>query len=135
MLETRREYGLAYTLSFLAKVVLEQGDHERALDLYKESVRILREVSDKRPIAECLEGMANVACMQGQAERAARLYGAAATLRAAIGAPMSPSERPVYDRMFAAVRNALGDQALSAYFAAGEIMGLEQAIEYALCSP
>ena len=43
--------------------------------------------------------------------RAARIWGATERLRAEIGKPLTPSERPRYDRWVAAARIASGDDA------------------------
>ena len=60
-------------------------------------------------MADALDGVASVAAARGQAERAARLHGAAATLRERLGAQVAPWERPAHEREVAAVRAALGD--------------------------
>jgi hypothetical protein len=67
-----------------------------------------------------------------QLERAARLCGAAAALREAIGAPLSAAERTDFDRTVAAVRAALGEEAFAAVWACGQALPLEQAIAEAL---
>ena len=48
-------------------------------------------------VARALECFAYLAASQGQAERAARLYGAAEALRQGIGAPLLPSEKRELD--------------------------------------
>ena len=68
-------------------------------------------------------------------ERAARLCGAAAALRVAIGAPLHPTERADYERTVAALRVALGDAAYEAAWAQGQALTLEQAIALALEEP
>jgi hypothetical protein len=75
-----------------------------------------------------LEGFAHVAGAEGDAERAARLFGAAEALREALGAPLPPVERAHYDRSVAATRAALGEEAFAAAWAEGRALSLEQAI-------
>ena len=66
------------------------------------------------------------------AERAARLYGAAAALRERLGAAVVPWERPAHERDLAAVRAALGPAAFAAAWAAGAALPLEAAVAEAL---
>ena len=107
-----------------------QGDDGRATALYEESLALCRELGDKHGLAECLEGLAGVAVAQQQLERAARLLGAAETLREATGAPLSPGERVRYDRDMSAVRAGLGEAAFAAAWATGKAMPLEQVITH-----
>ena len=76
--------------------------------------------------------------MQGDAVRAARLWGAAKALGEAIGLPLSSFDRshPDYERLLATARSQLNDEvAWEAARAEGKAMSPEQAIEYALRSP
>jgi hypothetical protein len=65
---------------------------------------------------------------------AARLFGAAEALRAAIGSPIPPIERAEYERAVAASRTALGEAAFAAAWAEGRAMTLERAVEFALAA-
>jgi hypothetical protein len=89
-------------------------------------------MGDRLRVANGLDGVAFVAGVQGQAERAVRLRGAAANLRAAIGAPLPLGSRAMYDQTKAALRAALGEDALAAAWAHGHALPLEQAIAEAL---
>jgi hypothetical protein len=73
-----------------------------------------------------------VALAAGDAERAARLFGAAEVLRQAIGAPIHPAESAVYDGSIQATRARLDERVFHADWEAGRAMSLEQAISYAL---
>jgi tetratricopeptide (TPR) repeat protein len=119
---------VAVALSYLGDVARDQGNYEWAGALYTESLESYQAMGDKAGIAECLEEMASVACAQGQSERTARLCGAAATLRIAIGAPLPPTNRDAYDHILAQARAELGNEAFAAAFAAGAALSLEQAI-------
>jgi hypothetical protein len=70
------------------------------------------EQSNKEGVALCLAGLAGVVGVQGQPERAARIYGAAETLFEAVGARLSPYDRADYDRNRDAVRSQLGTSCL-----------------------
>ena len=77
--------------------------------------------ADRGRIAACLNGLGIVAALAGQAERAARLCGAAEALRETIGAPV-PRHRGQYERAIAAARATLGEQAFAAAWAAGRAL-------------
>jgi hypothetical protein len=82
-------------------------------------------------VAAALEEAAALAATLGRAQRAARLYGAAAALRAAKGVPLPPYLRAAHDGTVTGVRAALGD-AFAAAWAAGKALPLEQAVAEAL---
>ena len=83
-------------------------------------------------MAGCLAGLAQVAGAAGDAEGAARLFGAAEALRQAIGAPIHPPESALYESCIEAVRCRLGRQAFEAAWAEGRALSLEQAVAFAL---
>ncbi len=125
----------ALALSNLGQVAHDRGDDGRAAALYRESLTLYRDVGEKLGLAGCLEGVAMVAQAQGRAERAALLHGASAGLRAALGAPLPPSDRAAHDRVATALRETLGERAFATAWAAGRALSLEQAIAAALTPP
>ena len=60
-----------------------------------------RSVNARETICLGLEGLAGVVAPQGELVWAARLWGAADSLRHAIGAPLSPVERARYEQEIA----------------------------------
>jgi predicted ATPase/class 3 adenylate cyclase len=58
----------------LGDVVWSRGEHERAKELFEESIRLYREVGDKRGVAWTLGGLGNLFSDQGDYERAKELY-------------------------------------------------------------
>ncbi|MFQ5796576.1 MAG: tetratricopeptide repeat protein [Candidatus Bipolaricaulia bacterium] len=123
--------GIAFSLSNLGWVAYRQGDYERATELFKESITLWRELRDRTSVVWDLENLAET-CVNGQPERAARLFGAAEVLREAIGFPLPLGRRAGYDRNVAAVRADLSGEAFEVAWAEGRAMTLEQAIAYAL---
>jgi hypothetical protein len=85
-------------------------------------------VGDKRSSAACLEGLADVCDAQGQPAQAVLLCAAATALREAIEAPLPPAERARYERVLRDSRQAVGDEAFAATWAAGRRLLPEQAI-------
>src|SRR5207249_753697 len=124
--------GIAWSVVNLAFVVQSQGDSGAARALFEESLAISQEHGYKPRIVENLEGLAAVAVAQGQAERAARLAGAAEGLREAMGAPLPPADRAEHERSVGAARTALGEAAFASAWAEGRTLSLEAAVAFAL---
>jgi tetratricopeptide (TPR) repeat protein len=130
--EVGNKEGIAWSLTGLGWSTHAQGDNGKARACFGQSLSIGREAWDKPRIARNMEGLAAVAVAQRHCERAARLFGAAEGLRAAIGAPLPPADRAEHDRSVAATRIALGKEAFAAAWAEGRAMSLAQACDYAL---
>ncbi|MBO2459078.1 BTAD domain-containing putative transcriptional regulator [Actinomadura violacea] len=118
------EPGLALVLSELGFAAEQRGDVGAAEKLHRDALASARAIGDPRAEALALEGLAG-AFAGRDAERAARLLGAAAALRASVGAPLPPAERGDVDRITAAVREALGDEAFAAGFEDGRRRGAD----------
>jgi hypothetical protein len=131
-----REVGNRHTISglgaILGKAAAQSGDDETARERLKESMAVSQELGHGWGIAMALEGWGAMAVAQGASERAARLLGAAERLRGAIGRPLPLADRPQRDRSVAAVRDALGEQAFAAAWAAGRAMSIDAAVAFAL---
>jgi hypothetical protein len=90
-----------------------------------------RELGDKLIAAESLEGLACSAA-RGEEERAARLFGAAETLREAVGYNQAPRESALREPFLGAARSRLEEATWEAAWAQGRAMTFEDAIAYAL---
>jgi tetratricopeptide (TPR) repeat protein len=123
---------MARVMRLQARVAHHRGDSGAALAHFREALFLLRELGWRPDVAACLEGMAGLALVQQQEERSARLFGAAAALREAIGCPLPPVERAEHDRHVSAVRSALQETEFAAAWSAGQVMSLEQALAFAL---
>ena len=131
--EMGEKQGIAVSLMMTGHVARAEGDHEAARTLYARGLVQSYEVGDRYNMADSLVGLAGVAAeMDRDIPRAARLAGAAAALRASIGATVEPFERDIYERAVGAAQAALGEEAFAAAFAAGQRMTLDEAVAYAL---
>jgi DNA-binding CsgD family transcriptional regulator len=99
-----------------------------------ESLTIKHELGDKEGTASCLGALASVAAHSGQAERAARLFGASQALRESIDVALDPLNRPLRDRDVASVRKKLRAASFEAAWRDGYTMPLEKAVAYALAT-
>jgi non-specific serine/threonine protein kinase len=90
---------------------------------------------DRANVAYCLEGLAVVANLRGEAERSGRLIGAAEGLHEAVEVPVYSYYEPhrsMYERTMATVRSQLGEEAFEEARERGREMTFDQAIAYAL---
>jgi predicted ATPase/class 3 adenylate cyclase len=124
--------GIAHTLGNLGVVERQVGNHSQAATLLGQALEISRELGDRAGIAINIEGIAAVASLASDPEGAVRLYGAAEAQREAIGMPLTPDDRPDYERSVAAARSRLDDSTFSAGWGAGRRLCLEDAVTEAL---
>ncbi len=119
---------MAVLLCNLGDVERHRGRFGRAAALYRQSLMLCQELGDREHLAYCLEGLAAVSCARKHPVRAVILSGAAASLREAIGAPLSSTEHANSDQTITAARASLADDAFMAAWESGRALSLEQAI-------
>ncbi len=130
---TRHEQdAMGLCLWLLGVVSLRQKDPTRATVRLQEAVTLAQALGNQDGLAYVLESLAWASAANGQGERAARLLGAAAARRKALGQIRWPHFRKEVEAEVAPVREALGEQRWTAANAAGEALSLEEAIAEAL---
>jgi non-specific serine/threonine protein kinase len=115
----------------LAQLALAQHDYDLAAQRFAQGVPLSLERGDLVNIAFCLEGLVVVAGARGQAERAARLLGAAESLIERVGIrghTYYMPDRSLFARIIADVQLQLGETAFAAARQAGRAMQFEQVI-------
>jgi DNA-binding CsgD family transcriptional regulator len=132
LLARGRTGGLDDALERLGWAALMRGDHERAWALHTESLELSRRSGDRWNTAENVEGLACAAAAAAEAERAARLFGAAEALREVLGYERKPEERTFREARVSAARTRLGQTAWDEAFAEGKTMEFEEVVEYVL---
>ena len=132
----------ALVLHNLGHTVLRQGDQQYALDCFAEGLRLSRDIGDRALSGLCLAGMASMAAVYGQPERATRLFSAAEAQFDALSYILEPQDRSDNERNLAIAREQLSEELFSDVWAAGRALTLEQATiealgptSYALHSP
>jgi predicted ATPase/DNA-binding CsgD family transcriptional regulator len=124
---------LPLPLTWLGWVALLGGNLERAEALHKESLALSNALgAHKQLTLTLLEGLACGAGAQGEAERAARLFGATEALREATGFPLEPALRTLEEPYLVGARSLLEEGAWTEAWEEGRAMSVETAIEYAL---
>jgi tetratricopeptide (TPR) repeat protein len=124
--------GIAGALDGLGEVEYARGEFRRAVALYAESMRLGGAGGAGDLLADGLEGLGRATAALGRPGLAARLDGAAAALREAVGAPMAPAHRAEHERAMGAVRAALGEGAFASAWAEGGALPVDEAIALAL---
>ncbi len=126
--EVGNRRNVARSLFLLAIVVALQGDTQRAYAFYKESLAIAITLKHRELMASCLEGLAVVVTAQEQPAWAARLWGAAETVRQGNTISFPPMVRTVVEHTRATARTQLGEETFAAALAEGRMMTLEQVL-------
>jgi non-specific serine/threonine protein kinase len=124
-------WGQGIATSDLANVVLSQGHVAAARTLQLDSLAIWVQLGSRWGTAYVFEGLAAIALAHSAPERTARLAGAAASLRAAIGGPISPVRARELDRTVEMARRILGRERFDLGLAEGRAMDLARAVAYA----
>lgn len=123
---------LAVTSGHMGQVALAQGNLDLAAGLLRKSLTMHAELGDRRNIAGNLQAFGELELALGHEERSAGLYGAVEAVRLNIGVKLPPSDEVLLRRDLDQLRVKLGDSTLQLFFAQGQNMSLEQAVQYAL---
>jgi transcriptional regulator with XRE-family HTH domain len=124
---------LALNLNMQAAITLPRGDYAQTSVLLRESISISRRLRDTWALPYALDGVAAVALANGEAQRAARLLGAADKLREPVGSMIGNAVwRSVYAHHVAALERMLDAETLAQAWAEGRAMQIEHVIALAL---
>ena len=105
----------------LTRIAIDDGGHAALL---------VRDDNNLRALS--FEGVANLALVQKQPKCAARLLGAAETLRETEAHPAPPANRKDYDSSLARLRDLLGEEVFAAEWDTGRALNEETAMQEAL---
>jgi tetratricopeptide (TPR) repeat protein len=111
--------GAALAHAGLGFVAEQAGTADIAERHHLESLELARRYDDERAVALACEGLAGVAALRSDHDRAARLLGHAAHRRAGAAAPLPAGERIDVDRIEASVIGAIGRDRFDALAAEG----------------
>jgi predicted ATPase/Tfp pilus assembly protein PilF len=118
----------AYLLGDLGNAAYHTGDTTKAVRFHQQALELKAALGQRRQIATTLEDLTKLLVAEGAGAQAARLLGAATALRAQIGSPQPVPERRATETVVAPVRAALGEQAWSRAFKAGQTLPLDAVI-------
>ena len=113
-----------------ARVGLALGEVDRARDDAHRALAIGAAIDARIGIADTLECLAGIAGDDDH-QAAARLFGAADSLRRSIGAVRFRLYQPGYDADVSALRASMGDEAFEQAWAEGAALSIAEAVAYA----
>ncbi len=131
----RKQNSMGRCLWLLGLVALHQEDPVHATARLQEALALARTLGNQDGLAYVLEGLAWASAAVGREERAARLLGAAAAQREALGETRWPHIREEVESRLAPAREALGEERWAVAYAAGKALTLEEAAAEALDEP
>lgn len=114
----------------IATIARHQGDYRRAAEYGFKALALAAEADAPVQVVMFLAGLAFAASRMGQRERAARLYAASASRDEKIGGALVIYRRGYaeHEQELATLRQELGEPALTAAWAEGQSMTLDEAI-------
>ena len=122
---------IAHLATFRGRLALAAGDSADALGWFAVALPPLRRMQNHWSGIILVEDLARIAAERDDGERAARLLGAAANLRAEAGVAPIPPEREAIDRLAGSVRTSLGPARFVEAYQAGQALRLTQALDLA----
>jgi hypothetical protein len=115
----------------LAHLERQFGNHQQALQQYRETIVGFHEVGQLGAVAHQLECFGFLAMEDDQNERALRLFAAADTLREKVGSPMTSEEQSYFDEQIKTLRQRLDTVQLDRIWTDGRGLMMEQALAFA----
>lgn len=113
-------------------IALEKGNIQRAGQILHDCLSMTRERHILFMAPANLEALAKLAVANGQCERSARLFAAAATLRKRFGTPLPPVEASAVQKHLEAARSSLEPAVFQSAWEWGAAQPVEDVIAYAL---
>ena len=120
--------------SEIGHVTRLMGKRTEAKRIYEETLRGWQNTGNRGAIANQLECFAFFAITDEEPQRAAKLLGAAESVRAKAQSPMTDIERIEYNDFVARLRSMLNEAEFNKLWAEGRALTMEQAIQFAFDS-
>jgi predicted ATPase/DNA-binding CsgD family transcriptional regulator/transcriptional regulator with XRE-family HTH domain len=120
-------WGTGIALMNLANIARTTSRYEEARRIYWEGFRCFEELEDRPRMIGCIEQLASLETDSGQDRRAARLLGAADTLREAVMIPRLPAEAEERARIVSKLSGRLGLADFAADYELGKTGTLAEA--------
>ena len=124
-------WGAAEVLHERGRLARHGGHHGRAAAFHHQALGLQQEIGDTPGVVASLEALAGLALVDGSAETAACLFGAAAAARTAQGYPQSPLEVEVHTADLALLEERMDGEELAAAWGQGGALSLAEAVAYA----
>jgi predicted ATPase/class 3 adenylate cyclase len=118
--------------SNLAHLERKLGNYADALEYYRQTIPVFRDIGQTGAVAHQLECFGFIALAQNQNERAVHLFAAANALRERSGTPMTPDEQSYFDEQLNRLREQMDSLLFRSSWRKGRGLKMEQAIELAI---
>jgi len=125
-------YTAAYSLDTLGQLAIAEGDHAQARTFLRESLRIRQDLGHGPGVGESFESIAELAAADAQPKAAVQLAAAAASVREAVAATLSPMKRAMLARWLVPLRRSYGTEAIAKAWQEGREMPEDQILDLAL---
>jgi hypothetical protein len=119
---------MALVLARTGMATAHEGRLDEAATRLREGLDHVQVLGFSETGAWCCEGLAFVAAQTGDASRAARLLGAAESLRRTGGGIVQPAEALAREKALALIEESLSDDDVGAALEAGRRLGLDEMI-------
>jgi tetratricopeptide (TPR) repeat protein len=129
---TGNAFLIASEAANLSMVERQLGNLQTAEALDREALQIAERTGDQFTKPFAIAGLAAIATERGEYERAATLVGAAEAIMEAQHMAWPPDERPHYERMLAALPEAMGPAGFERARLTGRSMPTSEAVAFAL---
>jgi non-specific serine/threonine protein kinase len=123
-----KNLGVPWSHQELGEVGLARGDLASSMAHFVEALGTFQDLGERDGISWCLAGLAGVAALNEEPERAAWLWGAAEALRQSIGAGDARVARLTHERLQSEARKQLGEEIFNTKWAEGQTASVEEAI-------
>jgi tetratricopeptide (TPR) repeat protein len=133
--ETGHLHNRIIPLNALGLLAQRQGDYARAHVLHQEALTLSIEMESPTYTDFTLEAFAYLSARQGQAEAAARLFGATEVYSTRPVLRFDPTWRLEHDQCVALARAQMGEATFAAAWAAGAAMTLDEAVALVEAQP
>ncbi len=115
----------------LGYIAQHEEEFELAEAQFRKSLKMFRQLGNRRGMAECMAGLAGLKARQGQIKWGAVMLGAAESVLKIAGGAWWPADRVEVERNQEMIRSALGEEGYASAQKKGAAMTLEQALEFA----
>jgi tetratricopeptide (TPR) repeat protein len=115
----------------LGYIAQHEEEFELAETQFRKSLKMFRQLGNRRGMAECMAGLAGLKARQGQVEWGAVMLSAGESVLKTAGGAWWPADRVEVERNQVMIRSALGEKGYAAAQKKGGAMTLEQALSFA----
>jgi tetratricopeptide (TPR) repeat protein len=117
-----------HSLGYIAQ---HEEDFDAAEAQFRKSLKMFRQLGNRRGMAECMAGLAGLKARQGQIEWGAMMLSAAESVLKVTGGAWWPADRVEVERNREMIRTGMGAEEFNAAWKKGAAMNLDQALAFA----